>query len=56
MWLQIEVQRALYVDRGRDIILCDRNIVGERGGTLLLNISENAILRLRHELHEIEEA
>lgn len=28
-WVYIKAQRALYVDRGRDVILCDRLQPGE---------------------------
>jgi hypothetical protein len=37
-WVTVEVQRALYIDRGRTVIVCDRNIVGSEGGTLLLKL------------------
>jgi hypothetical protein len=48
-WIAIEVERALYVDRGRDAILCDRQIVGEQGGTLVLRVSDEALRKLRIE-------
>ncbi|MBO4228036.1 hypothetical protein [Bradyrhizobium neotropicale] len=37
-WQTLEVERALYVDRGRDNIACDRDIVGPGGGTLLVKL------------------
>jgi hypothetical protein len=39
-WTILDVERALYVDRGRDIVLCDRDIVGVNGGTLLVKLRE----------------
>lgn len=39
-WLtKIDVERVLIVDRGRDVILCDRWVVGPEGGTLLVRMS-----------------
>ena len=37
-WVTLEVERVLYVDRGRDVIACDRNIVGPEGGTIIVKI------------------
>lgn len=38
-WITIEAERVLYVDRGRDVILCDR---GHKGPvTLVLKISDD---------------
>lgn len=37
-WITLEVERALYVDRGRDAIACDRNILGPSGGTLIVKL------------------
>ncbi|WP_063703492.1 hypothetical protein [Bradyrhizobium centrolobii] len=38
MWITIYVERALYVDRGKNVIVCDRDIVGREGGTLILKL------------------
>ncbi|WP_439392345.1 hypothetical protein ACRQ5Q_22380 [Bradyrhizobium sp. PMVTL-01] len=38
-WIELDVERALYVDRGRMVIVCDRDIVGRGGGTLLLKLA-----------------
>ena len=39
MWITIEAERALYVDPGRDVILCDR---GHRGRvTLVIKVPDD---------------
>lgn len=40
-WITIEAQRVLYVDRGRDVILCDRGHPGPV--TLVLKLEESAV-------------
>lgn len=44
-WITIEAERVLYVDRGRDAILCDR---GHRGRvTMVLELSDDEAHKLR---------
>ena len=45
-WIHINCQRALYVDRGRETILCDRDIPSE----LLILVSPEAIELLKRDL------
>jgi hypothetical protein len=46
-WVTIEANRVLYVDRGRDVILCDR---GHRGPvTLVIQIEDHKMLLRRTE-------
>lgn len=42
-WVEIDCERALYVDRGRDVILCDRL---PSPVTLLLKLSDEEITKL----------
>ena len=37
-WVILEVERVLYVDRGREVVLCDRGVVGRDGGTILVKL------------------
>ena len=39
MWITIKADQVLYVDRGRDVILCDRNIPRE----LVLQLSPGTV-------------
>lgn len=49
MWVTIDVERALYVQRGRDTILCsDREQPGAL--TLVVSLSEQARRKLLEEL------
>jgi len=41
-WLILEVERVLYVDRGRKVILCDRDIVGQDGGTIIIKLKRHS--------------
>lgn len=43
-WLQIDVERALYVDRGANVILCDRL---PSPVTLVVELSDAALEKLR---------
>lgn len=47
-WLQIDVERVLTVDRGRETILCDRSNA-PNGATLIVRVSNESIKRLREE-------
>lgn len=49
-WLQIDVERTLTVDRGRDAILCDRSNAPQ-GETLVVLISPEAVIRLRDQIN-----
>lgn len=51
-WLTLECERALYVDRGSDLILCDRL---PSPVTMVLKLSEKAAARLRAECAKVEE-
>lgn len=51
-WLQIDVERTLTVDRGRDVILCDRSNA-PNGETLIVLVSPDAIDRLREQIEEL---
>lgn len=44
-WITLEAERVLYVDRGRDVILCDRDCRGPV--TLVLRLSKAAWQTLR---------
>jgi hypothetical protein len=44
-WIEIEVERTLTVDRGRDVILCDRSNAPQ-GETLLVLMSDEAIEKM----------
>lgn len=48
-WLTIECTRALYADRGREVILCDRLPAPV---TLVVEVSGEAKERLRAELNK----
>jgi hypothetical protein len=48
-WLQIDVERTLTVDRGRDVILCDRSNA-PTGETLVVLISPREEENLRRQL------
>ncbi|MET4341933.1 hypothetical protein [Bradyrhizobium sp. RT9a] len=37
-WVTLEVERVLLVDRGRTVVLCDRDVVGREGGTILVKL------------------
>lgn len=43
MWITIEAERILYVDRGRNVILCDRL---PEAGTLVLEIKPDELARI----------
>lgn len=43
MWLTIEAERILYVDRGRNVILCDRL---PEAGTLVLKLNDTQVAAL----------
>jgi hypothetical protein len=51
MWITIEVERALYVDRGRDVILCDDHCPGRR--VIVVKLSDQAVNELRGDLRRI---
>lgn len=51
VWITINVERALYVDRGKVNLLCDRGIVGPHGGTLVLKLKQGAAEDLQNALH-----
>lgn len=54
-WLPIDVERILYVDRGREVILCDRH--DYRGtATLLMRMSPEGLAKLRAELAALSDA
>jgi len=42
-WVILEVERVLYVDRGREVVLCDRGVVGRDGGTILAKLKHTAL-------------
>lgn len=46
IWLIIDVERCLYVDRGVDVILCDRL---DGPTTLLVRVSEEQLSKLCRE-------
>lgn len=45
MWITIEADRILYVDRGRELILCDR-VALPSAGALVLRLSADQIKQL----------
>lgn len=47
LWLIIEAERAFYVDRGREVILCDRL---PSPSTLVLRISPEQFDKLRRDM------
>ena len=49
-WIIIDAERALYVDRGRDVILCDRGHSGPV--TLVLKVSERSLRAAVDEFHQ----
>lgn len=50
-WIYVKAQRALYVDRGRDVILCDRLHSGEV--ELVLRVRRQDARELFNELSEV---
>lgn len=53
-WIEIDVERILGVDEGRDTILIDRpTIVGPNGGKILIQVSEDAFSKLREHVNGI---
>lgn len=40
-WITLDVERVHYVDRGRDVILCDRNQPGRI--TLVMKVTREAM-------------
>ncbi|MGY4295365.1 hypothetical protein ACVWXN_003460 [Bradyrhizobium sp. i1.4.4] len=44
-WMTLEVERVLFVDRGRTVILCDRDAVGREGGTILVKLKPPVVER-----------
>lgn len=46
MWLKLTTERVLNVDRGRELILCDRHASRE----ILVRLSPEAIADLRRQL------
>ena len=48
-WLEIDAERTLTVDRGRDVILCDRGNP-PNGETLVVLITPDAEEKLRRQL------
>lgn len=50
-WLQINVERTLTVDRGRDVILCDRSNAPQ-GQTLVVLVSPENIRLLKEQLSD----
>jgi len=48
LWLTIEADRALYADRGRDVILCDRLASPI---TLVVRVNEISAAALRRQLN-----
>lgn len=48
-WLQIDVERTLTVDQGRDAILCDRSNA-PKGETLIVKVTPEAEEALRRQL------
>lgn len=49
LWLEIDVERTLTVDRGRNVILCDRSNAPS-GETLIVLVSPESIDRLRNQI------
>jgi predicted phage tail protein len=45
MWITIEAERILYVDRGRETILCDR-VVLPTAGALVVRLSDEQVKQL----------
>ena len=48
MWLTIKADRVLYVDRGQDVILCDRDIPHE----LVVRLSPEAMVALLRQVEK----
>lgn len=48
MWIELDVERILYVDRGRDMIVLDR--YGSGAGTVILKLDEAAAAKLRRDI------
>ncbi len=46
MWIRVTVERALCVARGRDVILCDRELPQE----LVLELSVEELMKLRKQI------
>lgn len=49
-WIEVEAERTLYIDRGREVILCDRC---HPAGTLLLLVNAESAERLMADLMRI---
>lgn len=47
-WVTVRVERVLYINRGRDVILCDDNF--PNGAELVLRLSPEAVQKLRDDL------
>jgi len=43
MWVTIAADQVLYVDRGRDVVACDRGM----GRELIIKLSPTAVAQLR---------
>lgn len=46
MWVTIAADQVLYVDRGRTVVLCDRQL----GREIVVRLSAEAIAQLRKQL------
>lgn len=46
IWIPVTAERVLYVDRGRDVLLCDRQSPGE----LLVQLSSEQAAATRDEI------
>jgi len=49
MWVTIEADRILYVDRGRNVILCDRL---PEAGTLVLRLTPEQVVAALKQMNE----
>jgi hypothetical protein len=56
-WIHVHVDRLLSIDRGHDIVLCDRSerLIGDRGGELLIGLSPESLEHVRRELDSRKE-
>jgi len=52
-WIKVDAQRVLYVDRGRNVILCTEHTF-PNGAEFVLRLSDEAKAALRKELADDE--
>lgn len=51
MWIEVEAQRILFVDHGRDTILLDR--YGSGGGTVVVKLTAEAVEKLKQDISQV---